>query len=150
MGRVIQRFSKLDMDATADNAAAVLRDYPRRLVMAKRWTMSLQSPQITGMPRNDSYDNKAELSITGHIDDQFYVEVCENIIRETMPGTAREEDWAKILDYYYLKQIGTDEVIMDRLGYSRSSYYEAKKQALCAFAEWWPPVQTSDLLVYRS
>ena len=101
------------------------------------------------MPRSDSYGNKAEEQITGHVDDQQFVKKCEVIVREIMPDVAQDENWAKILDYYYMRQIGTDEVIMERLGYSHSAYYEAKKQALCAFAEVWPPFP-NELLVYRT
>ena len=139
----------MDRDETAANAERVLLSYEHHKSMALRWSISLKSPVIDGMPRNDSVENNTERQITNHIDDQLYVKQCEVIINEIMPQTSRNPKWPDILRYTYLKPLATDLAVQERVGYEHSAFYEAKKDALCAFAELWPPYP-SELVVRKA
>ncbi|MHA3065783.1 ArpU family phage packaging/lysis transcriptional regulator [Lacticaseibacillus saniviri] len=145
MARVTSLYSRLDKDATAKNAAAVLEDYQHRKMRVERWgNLSLQSPQITGMPRSESYGNKAEERITDTADDKVYLKTCE----ETL-ARITEPTYHGILKYTYFVPLKSNADIMERVHLSHSAFYEARKEALVAFAGWWLPIQTSELMVYR-
>lgn len=149
MVRVTSWYSKVDRDQTASNAAEILLAYPHHKALAMRYTIALQSPNMDGMPRSDSFDNTTEAKIIGHLDDKQFVAQVDYILNEMMPEVSRNENWAKILKLAYITRGGLqDKAIQERLGYEHSAYYEAKKDALCAFAELWPPFP-SELVVLQ-
>lgn len=145
--RATQRFSRIDKDKTAANAEAVLLEYPHRKALASRGLVSLQSPKMDGMPHSPSVDNHGEERIISHLDDKLFVYQVEKIVKEIMPETATNDKWPGILKLRYLipRPLSNDQ-IMERVGYEHTAYYDALKEALCAFAELWPPFP-SELVV---
>lgn len=138
--RATKRFSRVNRDKTAANADEVLTQYPSRKAMTLRWSAALQSPNMDGMPRTSSTRNTAEDKVMGHLDDLQYVKQVEYIINELMPEVSRDENWASILRLTYMTHGGLEpSEVQDRLGIEHSAFYEARKDALCAFAELWPP-----------
>lgn len=141
MMRVTQRFSRVDRVKTAANAERILIQYPNRKAMALSRESTLESPAMDGMPRSPSVENHADDKIIGYLenDDKQFCDRCEKIINTLLPQTAVNDKWPIILKMRYvaLKPL-PDDVIMERVGYQSSQYYEAVKDALCAFAEWWP------------
>ncbi|MFT8409886.1 MAG: ArpU family phage packaging/lysis transcriptional regulator [Schleiferilactobacillus perolens] len=145
--RATQRFSKIDKDKTAANAEAVLLEYPHRKALASRSLVGLQSPKMDGMPRSPSAENHTEDPIINHLDDKLYVYQCEKIVNEILPDTASNDKWPTILKLRYLIRYPlSDADIMERVHYEHTAYYDGLKEALCAFAELWPPFP-SELVV---
>lgn len=144
MVRVTSLYSKLDKRATAENAAAVLSDYPHRRARSLSWSMDLQSPSMDGMPRNDSVDNRTEHKIVDHLDDEQFVRRCNNIL-----ATITNETYRNILRFTYLHPLVSVEAVQERLHLAPSTYRRQREEALVAFAELWPPIP-SELLVYSA
>ena len=122
--------SKQERDKTAANAERILLEYPRARSKTLRGAVSIQSPTLDGMPRNDTVSNRNEDRIINTLD-------------KAMPNVSKDPNWAKIIKLaYLLPQPMKDVAIQQRLGYGHTAYYDAKKEALCAFAELWPPFPT--------
>lgn len=144
MVRVTSLYSRLDKKATAENAAAMLSDYPHRLARSRAWSMDLQSPVMDGMPRNDSIENRAESKVVDHLDDEQFVRRCDNIVR-----AITNETYQNILRFTYMQPLESVEAIEERMFMAPSTYRRQRVEALVAFAELWPPVP-SNLLVYSA
>jgi ArpU family phage transcriptional regulator len=139
--RTTQRFSRVDRDKTAVNAENILIQYPHRKVMAMSRKSTLESPSMDGMPKSPSVSNHTDDQIINYLenDDKQFCDRCEKIINTLLPQTAVNDKWPIILKMRYVTlKPSLDDVIMERVGYQSSQYYEAVKDALCAFAEWWP------------
>ena len=135
--------SKQDRDETAANAERILLEYPRAKSKTLRGAVSIQSPTLDGMPRNDTVSNRNEDKIINTLDDEDLVAQCDYIVNKAMPNVSKDPNWAKIIKLaYLLPQPMKDVAIQQRLGYGHTAYYDAKKEALCAFAELWPPFPT--------
>jgi hypothetical protein len=147
MVRASQRFSKVDRNQTAKNADEVLCQYAHHKAMASRWSVALQSPAMTGMPRVESVDNAAENKIVGHLDDKQFVAQVDYILKEGMPMTAHNEDWPRLLTLLYIRGL-EPQYVQEQLGLEHSAFYEMRRDALCCFAEWWPPFP-SELVVMK-
>lgn len=98
---------------------------------------------MDGMPRNDSVDNRTEHKIVNHLDDEQFVRRCNNII-----SSLTNETYRNILRFTYIRPLATVDDVAERVGLSESGYFKARREALCAFAEWWPPIPSA-LLVYE-
>lgn len=146
MRRLVQTYaSRLDHEATAENAERLLGDFRHRKQKSKRPDVAgLKSPSLDGMPRNDTVENTAESRIVDHLSDQQFVEQVERALERIESDEAR-----LILRGLYIGRPITAEALMERLAMSNTAYYHAKEEALVAFAEVWPPVP-SELLVYRT
>lgn len=145
MARVDAIFKRLDNTETAANVDALLRKYLENKSIAGRGTASLQSPAMDGMPRSDSYGNRVEEKIVGDLSARQFVKQCDSTL-DKVP----DETYHTILKLtYFVHNQPNDSIIMERVGLEHSAYYEAKKRAQIAFAGWWPPEGTSELLVYR-
>lgn len=138
MVRVSQRFSRVDRIQTAKNADEILCQYAHHKAMASSWTFSLQSPNMDGMPRNDTVENTTELNAVQRIDDQQFVAQVEYILKEAMPSVAHNPDWPRLLGLLYIRGLDVQSV-QSILGVEHSAFYEMRRNALCCFAEWWPP-----------
>ncbi|MCI1912946.1 MAG: hypothetical protein LKJ06_07925 [Schleiferilactobacillus harbinensis] len=146
MMRIVQTYwRRLDHEATATNAEAVLMDYRHRKHKAKRNEVTIQSPQMDGMPRSPSTENAQENKILRDLEDGEFCQQCDRVISAIESSEGRT-----ILRLLYT--VGRPpkvESIMEQLGMQSTAYYHAREDALVAFAELWPP-SPSELLVYRT
>ncbi|WP_057821920.1 ArpU family phage packaging/lysis transcriptional regulator [Schleiferilactobacillus perolens] len=144
--RIVQTYwRRLDHEATATNAKAVLMDYRHRKHKAKRNEVTIQSPQMDGMPRSPSTENAQENKILRDLEDGEFCHQCDRVISAIESSEGRT-----ILRLLYT--VGRPpkvESIMEQLGMQSTAYYHAREDALVAFAELWPP-SPSELLVYRT
>lgn len=134
----------VDIEATAINADRILNQYQHRIAKTKRYS-GLKSPLMDGMPKTAVSYNSIETQIVDRLSDDEFCIKCEQIVTEGITN----EVYSKILKYTYITPLGTDNEIMDRVGYGRSSFYRKRKKALVAFAEQWPPLP-SELMVYKN
>lgn len=144
MTRVMSLWGRLNREETAANAESVLIDYRHRKARARGWSMSLQSPTMDGMPRNQSTDNKVESKIVNYLSDDEFVQQCLEVI-----SGIEKAEYRKLLELTYIKPLPTVTRIAEAVHLSRAKYYRDKEAALIAFAELWPPSGSSPLLVYR-
>lgn len=146
MMRIVQTYwRRLDHEATAANAEAVLMDYRHRKAKAKRNEITIQSPRMDGMPRSPSTENAQENKILRDLEDGEFCQQCDRVINAIESSEGRTI--LKLL--YTVDRPPKVESIMERLGMQSTAYYHAKEDALIAFAEIWPP-SPSELLVYRT
>lgn len=146
MMRIVQTYwRRLDHEATAANAEAVLMDYRHRKAKAKRNEITIQSPRMDGMPRSPSTENAQENKILRDLEDGEFCQQCDRVINAIESSEGRTI--LKLL--YTVDRPPKVESIMERLGMQSTAYYHAKDDALIAFAEIWPP-SPSELLVYRT
>lgn len=144
--RIVQTYwRRLDHEATAANAEAVLMDYRHRKAKAKRNEITIQSPRMDGMPRSPSTENAQENKILRDLEDGEFCQQCDRVINAIESSEGRTI--LKLL--YTVDRPPKVESIMERLGMQSTAYYHAKEDALIAFAEIWPP-SPSELLVYRT
>lgn len=145
MGKVHSLYSRLDQKATIENADALLSDYGHRRARAQRWRLAgLQSPNMDGMPKSPSVDNHVEAQVINGLDDEYYLKLVDAVLK-----ALECERYRVILDLVYIHPLATQEAVAERLNLEHSQYYRERDNALIAFAEWWPPVSKSELLVYR-
>lgn len=142
MRRVTRLHSRVDDDATAERAHAELCKYDENFALSQRGARALQSPQFDGMPKSPSIENRVEASVVNHVYAVIWVQKVKNTIEKLV-----DDRYRTILKLYYLKHVD-DGSIMERIGLEKSRYYEAKKDALIAFAESWKP-EPSELLVMK-
>lgn len=146
MMRIVQTYwRRLDHEATAANAEAVLMDYRHRKAKAKRNEITIQSPRMDGMPRSPSTENAQENKILRDLEDGEFCQQCDRVINAIESSEGRTI--LKLL--YTVDRPPKVESIMERIGMQSTAYYHAKEDALIAFAEIWPP-SPSELLVYRT
>lgn len=147
-------FSRINEEATIENAKKFLSEYRHYHRIELRSVIALQSPVISGMPSGDSKGNTNEDRVISHLDAKTYCATCRHAIEAIESDTYR-----KILSETYIKPVYNDDLIMSDVGLEHSRFYDVKNDALIAFAEICPPmpdiknpddVATIDLLVYKS
>ncbi len=119
----------LDEDATCVNAKKLLRSFHRLERVAGRKLTALQSPKINWMPQLKSIEN--------HNEERIYQRL---VAQEEVPAVltaigSLDEDSQAIINGQYIKHNWSNVAMADELGMSNSTFDNAKKAAVIAFAE---------------
>lgn len=142
--RATRRTSPIDYTATISNAKIKLNDYWFHKARANALRPSLRSPVIDGMPKTPSFDNGTEKAMVTYSDEASYTTTCEQAVE----GIEREDYRIIIRENYFVDPMRrkTWYEIAQIAHLERSTYYDALREALFAFASTCSLVE----IVYRA
>lgn len=123
-------FREVDFPCTRSNAHKILKQYRKFERIAGRAKIDIRSPQITDMPKSQSYGNKTEDAIIQFV----YAEDERDEILKAI--TSLDLVKRQILYYCYCEpESYSNAFIADKIGYSERQINRLKKEALIYFAE---------------
>ena len=129
---ILNEFNLYDDNKTAKNADAFLKNIKRIARLAGQNPTALKSPNLSGVAVTHSFENTFENQVIDHVS---AVETAPKIFNDTYFAlSCVSERSRKILLGSYIDGL-TDEIMANRIGYSKSSYRKFKKVALNEFAD---------------
>lgn len=128
--------AELDEQATAENAAAAIVQYPtwRARAMVSSY---VSTPKLDGMPRSKSGENVNDKRITDRLDYAERVRVIDGVL-VSMRDLFPDFPFADLIKWQYCKPLQNVDTICERLGYGNSWFYKNRPRALCILAVLWP------------
>ncbi|WP_169922443.1 ArpU family phage packaging/lysis transcriptional regulator [Lactobacillus terrae] len=137
-----QIFNNVDVEKTENNVRNYFSNKFPQLVMKAGYSMSqLKSPVIDDMPSSTPYGNTVEKQLVAYIDARL-------VVIETIVAIDRcPIKYQRLLRLKYIDEL-PNYIIMERLGYEKTQYYENTKKAYIWFANSFE--RTMDLHVYKT
>lgn len=129
---ILNIFNNYDSNLTAKNVNSFFKNFKRIARMAGRNPMALKSPVISDMPSSKSIDNNVENKMVEYVSARDTAPKIFNDVQYALsliPKRSRE-----IILGAYIDEL-TDEIMAQRIGYSKSSYRRFKEKALNEFAD---------------
>lgn len=119
----------LDEEATCANAKKLLRSFHRMERMAGRTLTALQSSKMDGIPRTPSIENHNEERIHQRL-------IAEQEFKAILVAVnSLDDDSRSIINGQYILHSWSNIRMADELGMSSTTFDNAKKAAIIAFAE---------------